>query len=272
MIINNIHCPRKKLGQNFLINNSIIEKIINIINVTPEDNIVEIGPGLGAITLPILKIVKKLNVIEIDKNIVPLLKKICNNTQKLVITNEDILKVNLTKFYQRTKIKLVGNLPFNISSKILFHIVKFSYILKEAHFLLQKEVTERITAKPNNKKYGRLSVMLQYHFVCKNLCTVEETAFLPIPKVQSALLKLTPIIEPAVTAKNYNLFTILVKNCFNQRRKCLKNSLKNILYKKPTLYSKLPIDINLRPENLSVTDFIKLANYIEESESYCNFK
>ncbi|HLX52308.1 MAG TPA: 16S rRNA (adenine(1518)-N(6)/adenine(1519)-N(6))-dimethyltransferase RsmA, partial [Aquella sp.] len=182
------HIAKKRFGQNFLHDEYIIHEIIKTINPKPTDLMVEIGPGLGALTVPLLARVDKLEVIEIDWDIISFLQK--NFADKIHIHNTDALKFDYS--FNGNLIRVVGNLPYNISTPLLFHLAKFKNI-QDMHFMLQKEVVERICAKPGNKDYGRLSVMLQYKFVCNKMLDVAATCFKPQPKVESAIVRLKPL-------------------------------------------------------------------------------
>ena len=240
---------------------NIINNIITHANIKPTDQVIEIGPGLGALTTHIIPITKKLDVIELDTDVIPILKQKCSTLGELNITNNDILKVDFRKFNMGNKIKIIGNLPYNISSPILFHLVKFCDIFKDMHFMLQKEVVDRITAMPNNKTYGRLSIMLQYHFECYSLFDVPPRSFTPAPKVESSILRLIPYAIKPHIANEYSNFAEIVKQTFQQRRKTLRNTIKKYLTE-PQDIERCPVDLSLRPENLSPGDFVNLSNYI----------
>ncbi|WP_116963168.1 16S rRNA (adenine(1518)-N(6)/adenine(1519)-N(6))-dimethyltransferase RsmA [Fastidiosibacter lacustris] len=255
-----MHKAKKSLGQNFLQDEQIIANIIHQAHITEKDQVIEIGPGLGALTRHILAITKEIQVIEFDTDVVLPLKAACAAYGKLNIRQQDVLTVNFNDFYQGQKIKLIGNLPYNISSPLLFHLIDYAQFFKDMHFMLQKEVVDRIVAYPSEKNYGRLSVMLQYHFKCEGLFDVPAHAFHPKPKVESRILRLTPYVKPPIIAKNYQLFSEIVKQTFQMRRKTLRNTLKVLVCREKM--QSLPIDVSLRPENLSVSDFVMLSNYI----------
>ena len=259
-----MHKAKKSLGQNFLNDQNIIHNIISQAHIKADDYVIEIGPGLGALTSHILPITKELHVIEYDADVIPFLKAKCTNIGKLHILEQDVLTVDFTQFQQTKKIKLIGNLPYNISSPILFHLITYKHLFKDMHFMLQKEVVNRIIATPNNKNYGRLSVMLQYHFDCQGLFDVPPSAFSPQPKVDSKIIRLTPYKTLPCLAKDYKLFANLVKHTYNQRRKTLRNTIKTLA---PQIIDSIdiPVNLNLRPENLSVEDFASLANFITDN-------
>ncbi|WP_440683389.1 16S rRNA (adenine(1518)-N(6)/adenine(1519)-N(6))-dimethyltransferase RsmA [Cysteiniphilum halobium] len=258
-----MHKAKKSLGQNFLQDESIIANIVHQSGIKADDDVIEIGPGLGALTRHILKITQAIQVVELDEDIVLPLTAACAMYGKLSICQQDVLTVDFNTFYHGNKIKLIGNLPYNISSPILFHLIKYAHLFKDMHFMLQKEVVDRVAAPPSEKNYGRLSVMLQYHFKCEALFTVPAIAFHPKPKVESRILRLTPYSELPFIAEDYTLFAKVVKQAFQMRRKTLRNNLKALV--PANELENLPVDLNLRPENLSVADFVKLSNHIGEA-------
>ncbi len=239
---------KKRFGQNFLIDERIIDNIIALIAPNFEDNMVEIGIGLGALTLPLLNNLKQLHIIEIDKDLV----EHWHNQHKpnLTIHQGDVLKMDFGTLPK--PLRVVGNLPYNISSPILIKMLKNRHLIKDLCFMLQKEVVDRIVAPPNNKIYGRLSVILQYYFEVDLLFTVPNTAFEPIPKVESAILYLKPkvLADPI----DFETFSFIVKQSFSMRRKTLNNCLK-----KQISQSQTNINLSLRAENLSVQDFTSLT-------------
>jgi 16S rRNA (adenine1518-N6/adenine1519-N6)-dimethyltransferase len=242
---------KKRFGQNFLIDELIIDNIVAAINPQFEDNMLEIGVGTGAITLPLLAQLKRLNIVEIDNDLIKFWQ--AKNIPNLKINHSDILKFDLTQL--GNNLRVVGNLPYNISSPILFKILDNIDIIQDMTFMLQSEVAQRITATPNNKIYGRLSVMLQAFFKTELLFSVPNTAFEPPPKVQSAIIRLTPLQNKITNKEN---FAFVVKSAFRMKRKTLRNNLKDIV-------PSSKIDLSLRAENLSVDDFIILTNeYLQQ--------
>lgn len=260
------HKAKKSLGQNFLINTEIIDKIIKNCRLSMNDTVIEIGPGLGALTEKIIKITGKLNVIEYDKDVIPALVNKCSKLGELNIFNEDILKINLSKFFNNTnsKLKIIGNLPYNISSPLIFRLLEYSKYIEEMVFMLQKEVVARICALPGNKKYGRLSVMIQYFCTTDELFLVPPSSFSPPPKIDSQIIRLTPHRDIPYLAENYNLFSDIVRNAFTQRRKTIRNSLRNFMSEKDMI--NININPQLRAENISVEEFVRIANYINKKE------
>ena len=253
---------KKRLGQNFLNNTNIIAEIIAEAEIKPADYMIEIGPGLGALTAEILKITEAIEVIEYDQDLITPLRQKCHGLGTINITHQDVLTVDFKKFCHGKKMRVIGNLPYNIASLILFHLVQFSAHIEDMYFMLQKEVVERITASRNNKNYGRLSIMMQYHFICQGLLNISKEAFWPKPKVESQMLRLTPFKQKPYIANNYLLFKSIVKHTFQHRRKTLNNTLK-LFVKDPDVLKNIPVDTRLRPENLSVANFVDLSNYLE---------
>ncbi|MBE9563955.1 MAG: 16S rRNA (adenine(1518)-N(6)/adenine(1519)-N(6))-dimethyltransferase RsmA [Proteobacteria bacterium] len=259
------HYAKKRFGQNFLVDNSVINNIVDSIQPQPEDIMIEIGPGLGAMTKPLLSRLNKLNVIELDRDIIPKLIKNCTfsdieNKHKLIVNEADVLKFNFADFYsqQKTeaKLRIVGNLPYNISTPVLFRLLGYRHLIHDMHFMLQKEVVDRIVATPGIKNYGRLSVMLQTFCDTQALFEVPPYAFEPAPKVNSAILRLQPKSQFTEIVTDFSKYEALVRQAFSQRRKTLKNTLKNFCtvdqIKQAGL---LP---SQRAEELTTIDFVNL--------------
>lgn len=252
------HRARKRFGQNFLHDPTIIQRIIDTINPQKNDHIIEIGPGKGALTKPLLERVDHLDVIEIDRDLAGTLQtKLDTNEHKLTIHQFDALKIDFSMF-GHTDLRIIGNLPYNISTPILFHLLHFSKHIKDMIFMLQKEVVERICAKSNSKQYGRLSVMLQYYCDVESLFTIKPEAFTPSPKVDSAIVRLTPLTQPKYVLSDKNTFAFIVREAFSQRRKTIRNALKK--YLNDAHFEELVITPEKRAENLEIEEFIKLAN------------
>ncbi len=252
------HIAKKRFGQNFLHDQFIIREILQIISPKADDFILEIGPGLGALTAPLLEYIKPLHVIEIDYDIISYLNQKFKDS--LIIHSGDALKFdyNLNGIIKpKQKIRLVGNLPYNISTPLLFHLSEFPNIL-DMHFMLQKEVVERICAKPDNGHYGRLSVMLQYKFSCYKMLDVPNDAFDPRPKVESAIVRLKPKPKEMWHNINEKKLNHIVTNAFSKRRKTIANSLKNII--SIEILDQLGIDKQKRAENLTIAEYLALAN------------
>ncbi|HMT02133.1 MAG TPA: 16S rRNA (adenine(1518)-N(6)/adenine(1519)-N(6))-dimethyltransferase RsmA [Burkholderiales bacterium] len=254
--MNTRHIARKRFSQNFLINEFVIEQIIEIINPQKEDFLIEIGPGLAALTMPLLNYIQKLRVVEIDRDIINYLKEKFD-VNKIEIFSADALKFDFT--FNNEKIRVVGNLPYNISTPLLFHLMKFNNIL-DMHFMLQKEVVSRICAKPNSHEYGKLTVMLQYKYNCEKMLDVGKECFKPQPKVESAIVKIMP--KPNADWEGVDIVKLekVVGLAFQQRRKTINNSLKQLFDKKKL--NDLGIDENKRAENLTINEYKILAKAI----------
>ncbi len=253
------HNPRKRFGQNFLIDQGIIAQIIAAIHPQKDDQVVEIGPGLGAITIPLLQKVAHLDVIEIDRDIVEKLR-IEFAQANMTIHAMDALKFDFSALGNR--LRIVGNLPYNISTPLLFHLSQFSDYIRDMHCMLQKEVVDRMVAAPATSEYGRLSVMLQYRFDMEYVLSVPAESFRPAPKVESAIVQMVPHPPDQMHAKDTGLLSQVVAAAFSQRRKTLRNTLNQFL--KANDFSALGIDPGLRAENLSVDDFVVIANYLHQ--------
>ncbi|MEY8703142.1 16S rRNA (adenine(1518)-N(6)/adenine(1519)-N(6))-dimethyltransferase RsmA [Francisella philomiragia] len=255
---------KKSLGQNFLQDENIIRKIVQLANIKKDDIVLEIGPGLGALTRYILTCSNNVNVVEFDTSVIDTLLQNCKKYGEPEVFNEDFLKFDLDILTAKSqqKLKLIGNLPYNISSPILFKVVEQSDKIIDAHFMLQKEVVERIISQPNSKTYGRLSVILQYHFDCSMILKIPPEVFYPQPKVDSAILRLKPKVNKLIV-NDYAFFENIVKQSFAQRRKTLHNNLKGILKELDIDPNTLPVDTKLRAENLSMEDFVSLANFLK---------
>jgi 16S rRNA (adenine1518-N6/adenine1519-N6)-dimethyltransferase len=256
------HQPRKRFGQNFLTDKNIVGKIVMAISPKPGDNLVEIGPGLGALTLPLLEKAKRLQAIELDRDLIPQLRERSRETGELIIHEADALEFDFSTLVPDNAVgrplRLVGNLPYNISTPLLFHLIGFIPVIRDMHFMLQKEVVDRMAAGAGEAEYGRLSVMLQYHCAVEPLFTVPPGAFNPRPKVDSRIARLLPHSAPPHPVARYGDFSALVKQAFSQRRKTLRNNLKPML--DTDAIAALGIDPGTRAETLGLSDFAKLAN------------
>lgn len=276
------HQPRKRFGQNFLHDANVIGQIVDSINIQADDWLVEIGPGMGALTEPMLKYLDSMTVIELDKDLSSTLRMRigANSHPDFNIIENNAMHVDYRGLYQQyqdkhadnntqdKKLRIVGNLPYNISTPLLFHLLGFSDVVEDMHFMLQKEVVDRITAEVGTKAYGRLSIMMQYYCQTQYLLTVPKGAFNPPPKVTSAVFRLTPWLQKPVVAEDEAKFAIVVRECFNQRRKTLRAIFKkNALL--PTLddetltkLANLGINMQARPETLGVSEFVLLSNHV----------
>lgn len=254
------HQARKRFGQNFLQDQNIIRNILLSIHPKQSDNIVEIGPGLGAITEHLLKATEgHLNVVEIDRDLVQVLTTQFFNFPNLNIHQGDALKFDFNQLVNdEKKLRIVGNLPYNISTPLIFHLISFAGQVKDMHFMLQKEVVDRMAAGPGDSAYGRLSIMVQYFCHVESLFNVPPTAFHPQPKVDSAIVRLTPYKTLPAPAKNAEHLASLVTTAFNQRRKTIRNNLKKLISTEQL--EALGIDPGLRPENLSLENFVAISD------------
>jgi 16S rRNA (adenine1518-N6/adenine1519-N6)-dimethyltransferase len=250
------HTPRKRFGQNFLVDSQTVADIIRALHPHRGDVMVEIGPGLGALTRPLLQSLEHLHVVEIDRDIV---KRLGDefSAKKLTIHEGDALKFDFSSLGE--SLRVAGNLPYNISTPLLFHLSQFVDNIRDMHFMLQKEVVARLVAKPSTSDYGRLSVMLQYRFEMEQLFIVSAECFRPPPKVESAMVRMIPLKKPLIEASQEKLFAEIVSAAFSHRRKTLRNTLRN--YLKPDDYLKLEIDPNLRAENLSIAQYVAITNH-----------
>ncbi|MGB0714186.1 MAG: 16S rRNA (adenine(1518)-N(6)/adenine(1519)-N(6))-dimethyltransferase RsmA, partial [Gammaproteobacteria bacterium] len=222
------HRARKRFGQNFLHDRSVIERILRAINAQPADNIVEIGPGLGALSAPLLDRLETLHVVELDRDVIPRLRVACHDSAALMVHEADALRFDFRPLADKGPLRVVGNLPYNISTPLIFHLLDQAPVIHDMHFMLQKEVVDRITASPGNKDYGRLSVMVQYRCKAEKLFTVGPGAFRPAPKVDSAIVRLTPYATPPVEVTDKDVFAQVVARAFNQRRKTLRRTFKSL--------------------------------------------
>lgn len=254
--------PRRRFGQHFLHDKNIIDNILANINPTHADHLIEIGPGLGALTTKLLPLVDKLHVIEIDRDLIPILKNNCHQyLERLVVHQTDVLKFDFSKIDLNTNLRIIGNLPYNISTPLIFHLIKFINHIKDLHFMLQFEVAARLVAKPGSKDYGRLTVMCQYYFDTSLLFNVGPHSFTPPPQVNSAVVRLTPIAKRIESAQDLNLFGDIVRDAFNHRRKTIHNCLKN--YLAADELQKIGINPMLRPEQISVDNFVRISNILK---------
>lgn len=256
------HFPIKGLGQNFLIDKDIIAQIVQIINPKSNEILIEIGSGLAALTKPICRLIKELIVIEIDKNLLNFLKKYSFYSQ-LNIFCQNALKFDYLDLYNKKNklIRIFGNLPYHISTSLIFYLFKNINIIKDMNFMLQKEVAERLVAVPGSKLYGRLSIIAQYYCDIKILLNIFPERFWPIPKVHSSFVNLTPHTSnvPYFT-HNINILSYITNIAFQKRRKMLRHSLKKIFSENVLI--KLDIDPKLRAENISISQYCRLSNYV----------
>jgi 16S rRNA (adenine1518-N6/adenine1519-N6)-dimethyltransferase len=261
---NMIHTPRKRFGQNFLHDHSVIANILASLQIKPGEHWVEIGPGQGALTTPLLDKDITLDVVELDRDLVRLLKDKFKDNANLTIHSADALKFDFSALVkQQEKLRIIGNLPYNISTPLLFHLLENAFCIADMQFMLQKEVVDRICAAPGSKKYGRLSVMMQYYCAAECLFDVYPESFDPSPKVMSAIIKLIPHPKPPVMVNDLVVFRQLVTQAFSQRRKTLRNSLKKLISE--DCFVSLDIDPVARAETISLLEFANLSNWLAEN-------
>lgn len=248
---------KKKLGQHFLVDQNIINKLIKNISPNKVDLIIEIGPGAGAMTKSILPYVKSTCLIEKDKDLINDLEFILKKYEGSKVINQDVLELDFSIF--RYPFRVIGNLPYNISTEIVFKMCKIDNII-DIHFMLQKEVVDRIVSPPNTKVYGRLSVMAQAYFSPKKLFDISENVFIPKPKVKSSFLRLLPRKSIFKNNKHEEIFYNIVKSSFEGRRKMIRQSLSE--YLNDDDYDNVNIDSKLRAENLTVDDYLLISKYV----------
>ena len=249
---------KKRFGQHFLHDLNVIQKMIYAINPKSDEKLIEIGPGLGALTFPLLEHMGQLEVVEIDRDVIQHLER--QGQDKLTIHNVDALRFDFSSLYDESigKLRIVGNLPYNISTPLLFHLLESKDQIADMHFMLQKEVVDRLVAEPGNKDYGRLSIMAQYYCQTEYLFYVPPSAFSPAPKVDSAVLRIKPWDELPYISNNHNRLSQIVVEAFSKRRKTLRNSLKKMFTIEQI--ESVGIDASLRPEQISVEDYVNLSN------------
>ena len=252
------HIPRKRFGQHFLHDPGVILRIVHAINPQPGQRIVEIGPGLGALTVPVLERCQRLDVVELDRDVIPHLTAACDGKGELIIHQADALKFPFATLAQPGEtLRIIGNLPYNISTPLLFHLFEQGSVVTDMTFMLQLEVCERLAAAANTEHYGRLSVMAQYHAKVEFLFHVGRGAFNPPPKVESGIIRLTPYTEPPVDVGDKGMFSQLVAQAFSMRRKTLRNGLKGLV--DDAGFASAGIDPIRRPETLSLSEFAALS-------------
>jgi len=260
------HQARKRFGQNFLVDQQIIAQIVSAVAPKPDHNLVEIGPGMAAITEHLVELCPSMSVLELDKDLVEFLGEKFVDYPELSIYSGDALKMDFAQLHGGRDLRLVGNLPYNISTPLLFHLLKIRHLITDMHFMLQREVVDRLGAVPGTKAYGRLSVMIQYHCRVMPLIPVPPESFRPAPKVQSAVVRLKPHKTMSCVAEDETLLSQIVSLCFQQRRKTLRNCLRPYLeHLESQTNSQDSIDLSRRPEQLSVSEFVALSNRITRS-------
>lgn len=258
-----LHKARKRFGQNFLQDTSVIDRIIRAIHPHTNDRLVEIGPGQGALTESLIDSDARVDVIELDKDLFPLLKLKFGLKPNFHLHEGDALKFDFSSLSNEPSgLRVVGNLPYNISTPLIFHLLEQASLIRDMHFMLQKEVVERICAQPGGGDWGRLSIMVQYHCRVEQLFIVGPESFHPPPKVDSAIVRLTPHSTLPHPARNYACLERIVREAFNQRRKTIRNTLKNLLSE--DAIQAAGVDSTKRPEQLSLADFVRLADQLAD--------
>ncbi|RKS87111.1 dimethyladenosine transferase [Orbus hercynius] len=254
------HFARKRFGQNFLHDESVIANIVAAIQPKNDQALVEIGPGLAALTLPVSDRIDHLTVIEIDRDLAARLQQNPFLKNKLTVIEQDAMTVDFTELSAKMQqpLRVFGNLPYNISTPLMFHLFEFTHAISDMHFMLQKEVVNRLVAGPNSKTYGRLSVMAQYYCQIIPVLEVPPTAFKPAPKVESAVVKLIPHQNMPYVVNDIKSLSRITTAAFNQRRKTIRNSLCQFFT--PEQLTELGINLDSRAENLTVQQYCQLAN------------
>jgi len=262
------HQAKKRFGQNFLHNDAVISDIVDAINPEPGENLIEIGPGLGALTEPVVERAEKLSVVELDRDLAHRLRHHPFLAPQLTIYETDALNFDFAQLTKNEEgienpLRIFGNLPYNISTPLILHLLTFKDKVKDMHFMLQKEVVERMAAEPNCKAYGRLSIMTQYQCQVIPVMEIGPEAFKPAPKVDSAIVRLIPHETIKNPVKDINALNTVCLAAFNQRRKTIRNGFKKLINVEQL--ASLDIDENLRPENLTLDNYITLANFIVDN-------
>lgn len=264
------HTARKRFGQNFLHDTHVIQNIVAAICPQKDQFLLEIGPGLGALTEPVAEQIDRLTVLELDRDLAERLRHHPFLHQKLNVIETDAMQFDFAQLYaseklaeEQQKIRVFGNLPYNISTPLMFHLFKFCDIIQDMHFMLQKEVVKRLCAAPNSKAYGRLTIMTQYFCQVMPVLEVPPSAFKPAPKVDSAVVRLIPHQQLSHAVKDLYWLNRVTAQAFNQRRKTLRNALSTLL--SPENLTALSIDLNARAENLSIADYARLADWLADN-------
>ncbi len=253
-----MHRARKRFGQNFLHDKAVVARIVAALHPQRDEALIEIGPGLGALTRELLPQVTALDVVELDRDVIPLLEQACRGLGTLRVHQADALHFDFAALMRDAKkLRVLGNLPYNIATPLLFHLFTQTQAIHDMYFMLQKEVVERMVAAPDTEHYGRLSVMVQFHCAAHKLFTVGPGAFRPAPKVDSALVRLLPHALPPVEVPDVAQFAALVTQAFSQRRKTLRNALRGAVNE--VQFAACGIDPSARAEQLSLADFAGLS-------------
>lgn len=252
------HRTRKRFGQHFLHDRNLVDLMVRTLGLQKDDTLVEIGPGRGALTYPLLEQLPHLHVVELDRDLIALLRQE-NSPERLTIHESDALRFDFRTLKPADKpLRVIGNLPYNISTPLIFHLLSQADAISDMTFMLQKEVVDRLTARPGTRDWGRLSIMVQYHCQADYLFFVPPSAFSPPPKVDSAVVRLMPHASLPHPAEDEEHLRRLVAQAFTQRRKAIRNSLKSQVTLEQ--FAQAGIDAGLRPDQLSVADYVALAN------------
>jgi 16S rRNA (adenine1518-N6/adenine1519-N6)-dimethyltransferase len=258
------HRARKRFGQNFLHDAHVIARIVKAITPREGQLLVEIGPGKGAITEPLLEASDQLTTIEIDRDLAAALRARFATNPGFRLIEQDVLDFDFASLNAPPgTLRILGNLPYNISTPLLFHLLQYHDLIADMVFMLQLEVVNRLAASPGDADYGRLSVMMQYFCKVERLFKVPASAFVPQPKVESAIVKLTPLRPLPYPATNVDTFAKVVRAAFSQRRKTIRNTLKNLLSSEEL--ANLDLDLTLRPENLHLEDYVRIADILDRT-------
>ena len=257
---------KKSFGQNFLRDEGVIARIVSEISPKEGENLIEIGPGLGALTEPVADLTDHITVIELDRELAEKLRHHPFIREKLDVVEEDALRADFRRFRtDERKLRIYGNLPYNISTQLLFHLMEFESDISDMTFMLQREVVDRLTGAVSTADYGRLSVMVQYHFHAEKLFDVSPDSFIPAPKVWSSIVRLTPLKEKPSVAKDEKFMGMMVRDAFNLRRKTIRNSLGAFV--SGGELEELGYDPRLRAENLTVDDFVRISNFAYDKKA-----
>lgn len=256
------HRARKRFGQNFLNDERVIQRIVDAVAPAPDQLIIEIGPGQAALTRPLAESGAELLLLELDRDLAAQLETRFAGRDTIRVVSADALQTDFSDLTGGRSFRLVGNLPYNISTPLLFHVLQWHRQIIDMHFMLQQEVVRRMAAEPGGKAWGKLSVMCQYRCSVTPLFTVPPEAFYPSPKVQSSVVRLVPHATPPVRITDMSVFEHLVNQAFSQRRKTLRNSLRGLL--DATSIESVGIDPGARPETLSLEQFAALSELLEE--------
>ena len=257
------HRARKRFGQHFLHDPAIIDRLVRSVAPRDGETLVEIGPGQGALTEGLLDSGAQLDVVELDLDLIPILQAKFAGRENFNLNQGDALKFDFSRLSQEpASLRIVGNLPYNISTPLIFHLLEHAQLIRDMHFMLQKEVVERLAAQPGGGDWGRLSIMVQYHCRVEHLFNVGPGAFNPAPKVDSAIVRLVPHETLPHPARDHRQLERVVREAFNQRRKTLRNTLKGLL--DAEAIEAAGVDGSLRPEQLDLAAFVRLSDQLTE--------